>query len=451
MRKLRKSVSVILSVAMLAALGGCSSGTSAPADTAAPTTGATAGGESTAEGGSAAQTEAQKAGEGTVITYVTLGDTGMELLKEAAAEFKNETGIEVKLESWAYSDAYQKILTLAEGGNMPDAMYGFSSWTQQFKEAGYTVAIDSLISKELYDDFSPAALDVCKVGGELWAMPSYMSIRGMLFNKNRMADAGIEKLPTTWEEFLADGEKLTDPASGKYAYAMVAGHPKNTLDCFLPILWAYDADVMNADGTANGFNNENGVAALQMYVDLAKYAVPDYGQADINSTQNNFTTQIAAAYFHNAQGLAALKEAGEDYSWAEITEPLAGPNGSRYSLGVMDVDLVFNTGNQEAAAKWLEFWHTAKYQGQVINQAGFVPNQQSYFKEIPEFTDPSNVMVAPFAAMEPMAKFKPSIICWEEVQKAMADAVTKAVMGEISASEAMELAGKQVDELLAKQ
>ena len=153
MRKLRKSVSVILSVAMLAALGGCSSGTSAPADTAAPTTGATAGGESTAEGGSAAQTEAQKAGEGTVITYVTLGDTGMELLKEAAAEFKNETGIEVKLESWAYSDAYQKILTLAEGGNMPDAMYGFSSWTQQFKEAGYTVAIDSLISKELYDDF----------------------------------------------------------------------------------------------------------------------------------------------------------------------------------------------------------------------------------------------------------------------------------------------------------
>ena len=354
MRKLRKSVSVILSVAMLAALGGCSSGTSAPADTAAPTTGAAAGGESTAEGGSAAQTEAQKAGEGTVITYVTLGDTGMELLKEAAVEFKNETGIEVKLESWAYSDAYQKILTLAEGGNMPDAMYGFSSWTQQFKEAGYTVAIDSLISKELYDDFSPAALDVCKVGGELWAMPSYMSIRGMLFNKNRMADAGIEKLPTTWEEFLADGEKLTDPASGKYAYAMVAGHPKNTLDCFLPILWAYDADVMNADGTANGFNNENGVAALQMYVDLAKYAVPDYGQADINSTQNNFTTQIAAAYFHNAQGLAALKEAGEDYSWAEITEPLAGPGGSRYSLGVMDVDLVFNTGNQEAAAKWLE-------------------------------------------------------------------------------------------------
>ena len=61
------------------------------------------------------------------------------------------------------------------------------------------------------------------------------------------------------------------------------------------------------------------------------------------------------------------------------------------------------------------------------------------------------MMVAPFAAMESMAKFKPSITCWEEVQKAMADAVTKAVMGEISPAQAMELAGDQVDELLAKQ
>ncbi len=384
------------------------------------------------------------------ITYVTLGDTGMEYLKEAAVKFKEETGIDVKLESWAYSDAYQKILTLAEGGNMPDAMYGFSSWTQQFKEAGYTVAIDKLISPELYNDFSEAARDVCSVDGELWAMPSYMSIRGMLFNKNRLEEAGISKIPDTWEDFLKDAEKLTDPSTGKYAYTMVAGHPKNTLDCFLPILWAYDADVLNADGTANGFNNENGIAALQMYVNLAKYAVPDYGQADINSTQNNFTTQIAASYFHNAQGLAALKDAGEDHSWAVITEPLAGPSGSRYALGVMDVDLVFNTGNQEAAAKWLEFWHQPEYQGKVIDQSGWVPNQKSYFESMPIFTDESNVMVAPFAKMEPIAKFKPSIICWEEVQKAMADAITKAVMGELSAEEAINLAGEQVDSLLAK-
>lgn len=437
MRKIKTFLTLSLCVAMVGSLTACSSGKDSNTEDDINISESDKGADEKIENSNS-------------ITYVTLGDTGMEHLKDAAVKFKEETGIEVKLESWAYSDAYQKILTLAEGGNMPDAMYGFSSWTQQFKEAGYTVAIDKLISSELYNDFSEAARDVCSVNGELWAMPSYMSIRGMLFNKNRLEEAGIQQIPDTWEGFLKDAEKLTDPSTGKYAYAMVAGHPKNTLDCFLPILWAYDADVLNADGTANGFNNENGIAALQMYVDLAKYAVPDYGQADINSTQNNFTTQIAASYFHNAQGLAALKDAGEDYSWAVITEPLAGPSGSRYALGVMDVDLVFNTGNQELAAKWLEFWHQPEYQGKVVEQSGWVPNQKSYFESMPIFTDESNVMIAPFAKMEPIAKFKPSIICWEEVQKVMADAITKAVMGELSAEEAINLAGEQVDSLLMK-
>jgi len=396
-----------------------------------------------AQGGSESQNEEQRS-----ITYVDLGGTGMDRLEEAAVSFEEETGIHVNFESWAYSDAYQKIITLAEAGNSPDCMYGFSSWIQQFKEAGYTVSIDNLISEDLYNDFSKAAIDVCTVDSKLWALPSYMSIRGMLFNKNAFEEAGVE-IPQTWEEFLKVAPKLTDSSKNKYAYSMVAGHLKNTLDCFLPILWAYDADIVNADGTKNAFNNANGVAALQMYCDLAEYAVPDYGEADINSCQHNFTNQIAAGYFHNAQGLAALKAADEDYSWAEITDPLAGPNGTRVALGIMDVDLVFNTGKQADAAKWLEYWHTAERQAAVIEDAGFVPNQKSYYSR-PSFTDPTNAFVAPFSQMEPLAKFKPSIVRWAEVQKALTDAVTKAVMGSLTAEEAMELAGSQVDKILAK-
>lgn len=383
------------------------------------------------------------------ITYVTLGNTGMELLEEAAKAFEEKEGVKVNLESWSYSDAYSKILTLAEAGNMPDSMYGFSSWTVQFKEAGYTVAIDDLISKELYDDFSKAARDVCSVNGELWAMPSYMSVRSILINQTAFDEVSDEP-PTTWEGLL----ELAPELCGKtcpYAYTLVAGHPKNTIDCFLPILWAYGADVLSEDQKTVAFNTEEGVAALQMYVDLAKYAVPDYGEATINETQSNFTTQTAAAYVHNAQGLAALKAAGENYDWATILQPLKGPGGEAYSYGVMDVDLVFNTGNQDITAKWLEFWHQAKYQGVVIDKAGFVPNQASYYKEMPIFTDEANVFVAPFAAMEPIAKFKPSITCWEEIQKIMADNVTKAVFGQLTAAEAFEAAEKDCNEVLAAQ
>ena len=394
---------------------------------------------------------AKEDGPAESITYVTLGDTGLSTgyLQEAAKAFQEKTGVEVKFESWSYSDAYQKILTLGEAGNFPDAMYGFSSWMEQFKEAGWTAPINDYVSPEFLDDFSDSALDVCSSDGEVWALPSYMSVRSMLINKDSLAAAGVDA-PETWEEFLEIAPKLCNDVT-PYAYTMVAGHAKNTLDTFLPILWAYGVDVLSEDGKSVAFNTPEGVAALQMYVDLAKYSEPGYGENTINETQAAFTNQTAAAYIHNGQGLAALEAAGEDYSWAEILPPLKGPEGEAYSYGVMDVDLLFKTGNEEIAAQWLEFWHQPQYMGQVIKVAGFVPSQKSIIEAIPDFTDPENNLVAPFVAFEGIAKFKPSIICWEEIQKIMADHITNAVFGNETPAEAWAAAEKECNEVIAAQ
>jgi len=437
---MKKALAFVLSLLLIVSLAACG-------QSAAPATESSAS-DSTAAPAESGSSETSTAALPESITYVTLGSTGLDVLKQAADQFKSETGVEVKLEDWAYTEAYQKILTVAEAGNMPDAMYGFASWTNEFKEAGYIVCAEDYISKDLYNDFSEGARKVCSVDGKMWTVPSYMSVRTVLFNQKMLDAAGV-KVPTTWEEFLEIAPKLYDPANGKYAYSLVAGQTKNTLDCFLPILWAYGADVMNADGTANGFNNEKGIAALQMYCDIAKYSVPDYGEATINETQSNFTNQVAAAYFHNAQGMRALADAGQDYSWVTVAEPLAGPDGEKYSLGVMDIDIIFKTGNEDTTAKFIDLWHTADYQGLVIEQTGWVPNQASYFEKRAAFSDETNVMVAPFCALEPIAKFKPSIVGWEQVEKSMADAVTKAVMGEMSPADAFAQAGSEVDAIIA--
>lgn len=315
---MKKVLVFILAALMLLSIVGCASTPPEPTDsgTQAPAT----------DSGDAAKPQD---GEQKSITYVTLGDTGMELLLQAAADFEVQTGVKVNIESWAYSDAYSKILTLAEGNNMPDAMYGFSSWTVEFKEAGYIVPAQDYISETLFNDFSEAARNVCTVDDTLWTLPSYMSVRSVLINRKAFDEAGIAT-PTTWEELLAAAPALCEGTTCNYAYSLVAGHTKNTDDCFLPILWAYGADLLSEDQKTVAFNTPEGVAALQMYVDLAKYSVPDYGEATINETQTNYTSQNAAAYFHNGQGTAALKSAGEDYSWCEIIAPLAGPGGEAH-------------------------------------------------------------------------------------------------------------------------
>lgn len=431
---MKKALALVLIALMLFAIIGCST---APKTQVSPNVDAS-------DEQVAASNESTKE-----ITYVTLGGTGMELLQEAAAAFEAENGVKVKIEDWAFSDAYSKILTLAEGGNMPDAMYGFSSWTVEFKEAGYIACVEDYISKELYDDFSPAARGVCSTDGKLWTLPSYMSIRSLVINRKAFDDAGVA-VPTTWEEMLSSAPKLMNGTT-KYAYAMVAGHTKNTADCFLPIFWAYGAELLNEDRTKTLVNTPEGVAALQAYCDLAKCSVPDYGEGTINETQTNFTSQNAAAYIHNGQGIAALKDAGEDYSWCEIIPPLKGPDGAAYSFGVMDIDVLFKTGNEEITAKWLEFWHQAKYMGESTNRIGFVPNQASIKAGVPAFTDPDNMLVAPFVEFEPIAKFKPSIICWSEFEKIFSDYVAKAVLGQMTAADAFAAAEVDLNALLAAQ
>ena len=443
---MKRLIALFLAAFMLFSMAACAQKQTAPTEQAQTTE--TAETTETTESADEASQE-QTPAAASEITYVTLGDTGMELLQQAAAEFEAEYGVKVNLESWAYSDAYSKILTLAEGGNMPDAMYGFSSWTVEFKEAGYIACAEDYISKDLYNDFSEASRGVCTVDGKLWTIPSYMSVRSLIVNKNAFEQAGLA-LPTTWEEMVADAPALCNGVCN-YAYTLVAGHTKNTDDCFLPILWAYGADLLNENYTACAFNTPEGVAALQTYCDLAQYSVPDYGEATINETQTNFTTQNAAAYIHNGQGIAALKDAGEDYSWCEIVAPLAGPTGEAYALGVMDIDLMFKTGNEEITGKWIEFWHQAKYQGEVVNQAGWVPNQASYKEEIAAFSDPENMLVAPFVEYEPQAKFKPSIICWSEFEKIFSDYITKAVFGQMTPAEAFAAAETDCNALLAAQ
>jgi ABC-type glycerol-3-phosphate transport system substrate-binding protein len=438
---MKKGLALFLSLVLVLGLAACGQSASPGTDSQVST-------QPTAAPDQPAPSDSGSAELPASITYVTLGGTGMSVLQDAAAKFKAEKGVEVKLEDWAYADAYQKILTLGEARNMPDSMYGFASWTREFKEAGYIVPAEDYISKDIYNDFSEAARGVCTVDGKMWTMPSYMSVRTVLFNKNMLQAAGVD-IPTTWQGLLEIAPKLYDPKKNQYAYSLVAGQPKNTLDCFLPVLWAYGADILNQDGTANGFNNEKGIAALQMYTDLAKYSVPDYGEASINETQSNFTNQIAAAYFHNAQGLTALSDAGKDYSWAAVAEPLAGPDGKKYSLGVMDIDLLLANGNEDITAKFLEMWHTADYQGKVIEETGWVPNQASYFEKRPAFSDPTNVRVAPFCALEPIAKFKPTFVGYTQVEQIIADSISKSVMGEMSAADAFASAGKQVDKVLA--
>jgi len=103
-----------------------------------------------------------------------------------------------------------RLTTVMQSGEPPDL---FQSWgggvLWQFADAGLVRNIAPELEGEWKDSFSAqAALELYGQNGEYYGVPWSWGAVGMFYNKALFAEAGIEKTPETWEEFIATVEAL---------------------------------------------------------------------------------------------------------------------------------------------------------------------------------------------------------------------------------------------------
>ncbi len=145
-----------------------------------------------------------------------------ETFQKLADEYQKQTGIEVKLELFAPSDAYsQKIIAAAQANVLPD-IYGIldkkaifadfikvglvADLTESFQADGGAWK-ESLFDKALaVNRFEPGNIDGVKPG--IYGVPINVTDMQMLYNKKLLAKAGIANPPKTYEEFVKDIEAL---------------------------------------------------------------------------------------------------------------------------------------------------------------------------------------------------------------------------------------------------
>lgn len=439
MKKQMRAMCMLAVTAMLVtALAGCGNSN-------APATSADSSTKATTATTAATSAETTKPSAPEKITYVNLGGTGKAIIEQAAKDFEQKSGISVTIEDWPYSDAHTKYVTLLTSGDVPDIGYGFSGWAGEMKERGAAADVSKILSPEFLNDFSKATMDICKIDGGVWMVPSYMSIRTLIARPDVLKEKGITSLDT-YDDVIAAAKKINNPPN-MYGYALIAGHPKNTMDLFWTFLWSYGSDMLSPDGKTVQFNDAGGVEALTKYVELSKYAMPGYETFNITDMDAGFRSGNVAMIYHSGETMTNLKKNNQDTPY-EIYLPAAGAEGKRHALGVMDVHFIFEKGNKEAAGKWLEFFQTPEYFGQILVNSGWIPNkgklqEMDYYKNAEGY-------IKGFMAAEPYAKFKPTVVRYEELQQALANAVAKAVLGAASPKEALDEAAEICNKVLAK-
>ncbi|WP_327288315.1 ABC transporter substrate-binding protein [Streptomyces sp. NBC_01198] len=347
-------------------------------------------------------------GDAKSLTMWTFKQSHVAALKNAAAEFKKQTGITVTVQAYGPDDAYTtKVQAAAKTHDLPDVLEVHSDG-EDFALGATGIARD--ISKEVGADWSglyqkgvqasgtvtPAhykesiPADSKSHGvkqGQRFSVPLTSGTFGIVMgNKKVLAAAGVTKPPATYEEFLTDLKATTDkdPKNGGVSLGLKVKATGLTW-VLQPLafgqlgktsyqaLWGQDA--------AADFSSANGQKVLGEYAQMQPYWMPGTQSLDIDAADQAFAQGKSAWDIGGTFTLAFLQQNGmnpEDVMAFGIPGPAAGavPKPALAPLALTGLAVSGTSSHPENAEKWMKFLAQPDVASKFAKDATEVPSTE---------------------------------------------------------------------------
>ena len=383
-------------------------------------------------------------------------------LKEAAQEYQAQTGVRVQIAEIPYEELFAKeLLDLNAATGAYDLIMLDDPWFPRFATKEFLADFAPLYEKRGLtgpdDDFIPSSLALCKrpyETGALYALP-YVGNSQLFFYRKDLFEKHNLKEPVTWDDVLtaarviSEREQAGAPGGARlYGYVMRAARGNSAVADFMPIFWAFGAEMFDANGRPS-VNSAEGIAALRFMIELGNHAPPGY--AGFNATE------VSA---HLLQGTAAMSinwpawiSAFDDEAKSKVsgkmefaTMPGAKADG-RAEIGNWLIAIPRGSRNAERAFDFL-LWATAPEQMKKSALSGNPPTRRSVF------TDPD--LLAKFPSYPAQLKSletsrpRPRTPLWNEIENTFGIFLSRANSGDLSAEEAMNQANAEIEKIIAR-
>jgi N,N'-diacetylchitobiose transport system substrate-binding protein len=148
------------------------------------------------------------------------------------------------------------------------------------------------------------------VGGNIYAVPWFGGVRGVWYNKNQFAKAGISSPPTTWAALLTDAKKLMKAYPGTYGL----GAPTDDTDAIVSFIWGAGGQVavQKSGKWVAELTSPAAESGIKFYADL-------YASQHVSSSKYIGETEIGAP------GTAGPGGAEEDFALGKLDMYMDGP------------------------------------------------------------------------------------------------------------------------------
>ncbi len=277
---------------------------------------------------------------------VTIKFANYALLEKGYEEFWNgvKTGFEAKYKNIKieyvtapYGEIVNQVINMAGGGDKVDLLFGEIGWTPTFEDAGLSVPVDTILTKEFLSDFHSNILDAFKINGSPYALPMYVSPFVLYYNTSLFEKAGLDptKPPKTYDEMLVMAEKLsklkTADGNKVYAFGQTTASVPISGSSLTSMIYNFGGEVLNMEGKLNVDTTEfkDAISMLKLLND--KGYNPQ--NAKLKDLRNLFALGQLAMYYDQSWGFNGVSSINPDAkNFTASAAPLSGGKGKGESI-----------------------------------------------------------------------------------------------------------------------
>ncbi len=331
-------------------------------------------------GGSSEESSASSENSNSVKVLLTY-PSDKKVLYSCFDDFTAETGIEVEIVYMPLADSRKQISIMVAGNDLPDVLDVDNPDIANYAQMGILADITDRVNSEIeVDQYYPSTLATNQYEGKYHGLPFTSNNLAILYNTDLFAQAGIEKFPETWDEFIDTCAQLK--AAGIEPFSVSGMQHSDTTFQMWPFLWTAGVDYTN-------INSPETIKVLNFYKTLVDngYMSKEVVQHDSGANGNLFIAGRVAMIVDGPWRLSAIRNGNPDLNFAVAPIPDGG-NGHITALGGHNF-AVTNGDNVDNAWEFAKYMNRPDVMAKYSEAENYIPSRRDvcesteYFQQEP--------------------------------------------------------------------
>ncbi|SRR5579883_1660807 len=362
-------------------------------------------------------------------------------LKTAAKEWGSAHGVKIDVVELPYANLFEKEqLDLSSRTGAYDVIMIDDPWFPRMAEGL------AALPHEPDADFIASCVAVTRSGGKTLALPYVGNSQLFFYRKDLFAKYKLDA-PKKWDDVLADAKKIGE-GEKMFGYVMRAAAGNAVVADFMPLLWAFGGDVLDANNKPV-VDSPAAIDALRFMLELGKYSPPGYAGFNADEVSAHLLQSTAVMSINWPAWIAAMDDPAKSKVLDKIDFiPMPGERAPGVGeLGTWLIAVPAASKHTVDAFDFL-FWSTDAEQQKQAALRGNPPTRRSVFQS-PDLIAKFRAFPAQLAALE-SARPRPRTKLWNEIENTFGIYLSKANAGAMDPAAAMHAASGEISQILQR-